>query len=111
MKYISTTFQEDIVIDQDAFNKASTDLQALSTRLNNFKSDVEDMLLELQKGFDTPAGRKFIESCRMNLGAPIADQMLVLQHISDTLNQVIVEYNKVFTSYDEMNNAIKAYKN
>ncbi len=109
MGLISALFSEDIILDEEAFKKASDDFAALSIRLHNLDEEIEDMLLTLQKGFDTPAGKKFVEACRNNLRQPMNDQKLVLEHISQTLAEVRVMYSKVFREYESLNAAIKAY--
>lgn len=109
MSLISDILKEDIVLDEEAFNRAAADLTALSRRLQNLDAEIEDMLQTLQKGFDTPAGRKFVEACRNNLRQPMNDQKVVLEHISQTLSEVSTMYAKVFNEYESLNAALKAY--
>ncbi len=101
---------EDIILDEEAFQAASDDFAALSGRLQRLDEEIEDMLVTLQSGFDTPAGRKFVEGCRKNLRQPMNDQKAVIEHISQTLAEVQRMYTKVFGEYEEMNAAIRAYQ-
>ncbi len=109
MGVVSTLFSDDIILDEEAFKKASTDLDALSERLNKLNGEIEDMLKLLEKGFNTPAGRKFIKACQNNLRQPMKDQKAVLEHISQTLKDVSSKYDAVFTEYTNLNSAINAY--
>lgn len=110
MGAFSALFNDDIVLDEEAFQKASDDFAALSTRLQNLDKEIEEMLTTLQKGFDTPAGRKFVDSCRKNLRQPMDDQRIVLEHISETLLEVRQMYAAVFSEYDAINTAIRSYR-
>ena len=97
----------DIVLDEEAFNKAASDFEELATQLQSLRDDVDKMLTDLQTGFDTPAGRKFIASCQNNLITPLEQQKLVIEHISSTLNEVKGAYTPVFTEYDSLNKQIQ----
>ena len=98
---------KDIVISQEAFDKASEDLEALSKRLEKLREDVEEMLSLLQKGFDTPAGRLLLESSSKHLLEPLKDQQKVLKHISTTLGDSKEQYASIFEKYDELTKAIQ----
>ena len=82
MGVMDVVFGEDIVLDEAAFDKAIEEFAALGNQLHRLREDIEDMLALLKGGFDTPAGRKFIDSCKKNLSAPLDAQELVLKHIS-----------------------------
>ncbi|MCR4645636.1 MAG: hypothetical protein K5695_09550 [Oscillospiraceae bacterium] len=100
----------DIVLDEAAFERAVNDLADLAVQLQNLRDDVEGLLNTLQSGFDTPAGRKFIGSCRNNLIQPLEQQKLVIEHISSTLNDVKGAYSPVFTEYESLNKQIQSYQ-
>ena len=53
----------DVVLDDAAFEKAIADFSDLAVQLQSLRDDIVDLLDVLKKGFDTPAGRKFIRSC------------------------------------------------
>jgi uncharacterized protein YukE len=97
----------DIIIDEEAFNTAVNDMRSLEQKLQALRNDTEDMINTLKTGWDTPAGRKFVASCEKNLYKPLDDQKLVLQHISDTLNDSRTAYQSVFSEYQDLQNTIK----
>ncbi len=98
-----------IVIDEEAFNKAVEEFEALSERLGKLDQSIETMLSDLQKGFNSDAGNKFVTACRESLRAPINDQKAVVSHIAETLTSARDKYSKVFEEYDSLNSAIKGY--
>lgn len=100
----------DIVLDDAAFDKAITDFADLAVQLQNLRGDIESLLEVLKSGFDTPAGRKFINSCENNLLQPLDRQKLVIDHISSTLTEVKGSYSTVFTEYGNLNAAIQSYQ-
>ena len=104
-------FEKDIVLDEEAFAAAIKDYDALKTRLEKLRGDIEKMLELLQTGFNTPAGRKFVSSCKTNLFTPLNDQARVLEHISTTLAECKSSYAVVFTKYKELNKAIEDVQN
>ncbi len=104
-------FNEDIVLDEEAFNKAAADFTALGGQLQKLRSDIEDMLNVLKTGFNTPAGVKFINSCEANLFAPLDDQKLVIDHISKTLEESKQAYESVFREYESLQAAINQVNN
>lgn len=107
--FYGEAFGKDILIDEEAFIKASNDLILLSGRLQTLRDDIEAMLDTLKKGFDTPAGAKFYNSCRTNLLKPLDDQKLVIDHISQVLKTSKSKYQSVFDSYRSLNNSISSY--
>ncbi len=100
----------DIVLDDAAFDKAIADFADLAVQLQSLREDIEGALAALQSGFDTPAGRQFINSCKSNLLEPLDRQKLVIDHISTTLSDVKGSYATVFTEYDSLNKAIQSYQ-
>ncbi len=102
-------FDKDITIDDEAFIKASHDLLKLSNDLTNLSNKIAQMLDTLKKGFDTPAGVKFYNSCKTNLLKPIDDQRLVLNHISEVLEISKTKYESVFDAYRNLNSSISNY--
>lgn len=99
-----------LVIDDEAFSKASEDFEALCARIDKLSSEINTMMSGLETGFNTTAGRKFVNSCKNNLIQPINDQKAVIHHISETLGQVKTKYEPVFTEYEALNTAIKNVK-
>lgn len=99
-------FNKDILLNDEAFDKAVEDFKALSVSLQELRGKVESMMKTLETGFNTPAGRKFIRSCQDNLFQPLDDQKLVLEHICESLESVKDTYAPVFTEYDELTKSI-----
>lgn len=104
-------FAQDIVLDEEAFNTAVTEFAELSGKLQKLRNDIEDMLNTLKDGFDTPAGRKFLNACESNLFMPLDDQKLVLDHISSTLASSRQAYQSVFREYESLQAAINQVNN
>ena len=96
-----------IVIDEEAFDKASNQLSELAQDIQNLRNEIENLLNELQHGFDTPAGHKFITSCKGNLLDPMDKQKIVVDHISENLKKARATYSSVFEGYRQLNNTIK----
>ena len=99
-------FNEDIILDEAAFDKAVKDFDGLTTRLGDLSDRIDDMLELIATGLDTPAGRKFISSCQENLKKPMKDMKVVLGHIATSLKEAKTSYAVVFTEYDELNKMI-----
>ncbi|SFC28789.1 hypothetical protein [Ruminococcus albus] len=91
-----------LVLDEEAFDKGVEEFAELSTKISKLRKDIEDMLTTIESGFDTPAGHKFIDSCKNNLLEPLDKQEAVVKHISDTLKQCRQEYSSVFSEYNEL---------
>ena len=102
--------KDDIVLDEEAFDKAINDFADLAIKLQSLRSDIDELLMILKQGFDTPAGRKFIGSCETCLLEPLERQKLVIEHVSATLKDVKGTYSPVFTEYKNLNNESKSYK-
>ncbi len=106
MSALDSLFAKDVLLDEDAFESASRHFIGLSRDLNSLESDITRLLDELYTGFDTPAGRKFINSCRGNLLQPMRDLSAVINHISDNLIQARSKYKSVFDEFKKLNSII-----
>ena len=111
MNVVDVIFRDDIVLDEEAFNTAMTEFADLSQKLQSLRNDIEEMLNTLKSGFDTPAGRKFLNACEANLFRPLDDQKLVLDHISSTLRDSRVKYESVFNEYESLQQMINNVPN
>ena len=60
------------------------------------------MLNDFKTGFDTPAGKKFYNSCASGLLTPINQQVIVIEHIADNLMQAKNIYAPVFDGYRDL---------
>lgn len=111
MSVLDTVFGEDIVLDEEAFDTAIADFSTLSGKLQNLRTEIEEMISTLRVGFDTPAGAKFINSCEKNLFQPLDAQKVVLEHISSTLRESKQAYESVFREYEELQATINKANN
>ena len=109
MSAMDTVFSQDIVLDEEAFDKAIEDFASLSEQLKQLRTEIEDALNGLKNGFNTPAGVKFINSCEKNLYEPLDAQKL--DHISSTLAESKQAYSSVFAEYEDLKNAINSANN
>lgn len=94
--------QPHIMIDDEAFERASKDLQELCDYIATLRKDILEMLEDIRKGLDTPAGRKFYQSCYSGLITPLYQQMVVIQHISDNMKMARNMYQPLFDEYNEI---------
>lgn len=106
MSSLDLLFSQDVLLDQDHFQKASAELTALSGEMDTLRQDIDGLLKELEMGFATPAGRKFILSCKENLLQPMKDQADVIQHVADNLTQAQGKYEAVFEEFEALNRSI-----
>lgn len=104
---VEVMFAKDILLDDEKFKKASEQFAALADDMSKLRQDIDNLLKELESGFDTPAGRKFIKSCKSGLLQPMDDQAAVIKHVSDNLVQARAKYESVFIEFEALNNAIK----
>lgn len=102
-------FDKDITIDEEAFMKASVDLETLSGDLTKLSTKIQNLLDTLSKGFETPCGAKFYNSCEANLLRPLADQKLVLDYVSQVLSTSKSKYQSVFDEFSNLNSSISSY--
>lgn len=102
-------FTQNILLDDEKFESAVNQFSALSEDMKKLRNDISKLLKELENGFDTPAGRKFVRSCRKGLLKPMDDQAAVIKHVSDNLNMARNRYESVFTEYRALNNMINQH--
>ncbi len=100
---------QDIVLDSQAFNTASEDMKELKERTEKLKKKLQTMYKELATAMDTPAGKEVEITAEKVLIKPIDDMLLVINHVSQTLTQIIGTsyYEGIFIKFDELNASIK----
>ena len=91
-----------ILIDEEALNTAANRFRELTAEVKALQKDIEDMLNDFKTGFDTPAGKKFYNSCANGLLTPINEQVIVIEHIADNLMQAKNIYAPVFDGYRDL---------
>jgi len=98
----------DILLDDTAFNTASSEMTALKARTQALKAMLVEMYNELTTALDTPAGKQIEFTAGNVLIQPIEDLMLVIQHVSDTLTEIIGTgyYKDVFIKYEQLNQSV-----
>lgn len=103
------TLSQDVILDDSAFSTASEDMKDLAVRTENLKSRLTQMYKDLTTALDTPAGRQLELTAQDVLIKPIEDLLLVIQHTSDTLKEIIGTgyYKNIFIRYEELNQSIK----
>ena len=97
----------DVILDEEAFDQASAEFTKLLEDMNALRSDIDTMLNDLETGFNTTAGRKFISSCKDNLITPMEQQAATLEFSATTLKKARQEYEPVFDGYKALNSEIE----
>lgn len=66
------------------------------------------MYKELTTALDTPAGKQVEITAGKVLIKPIEDLLLVIQHISDTLTEIIGtgHYKDIFIKFEQLNQSV-----
>mgnify|MGYP003319892664 CR=1 FL=1 len=108
MAGLDMIFSQDILLDSEKFSKASKQFSELSSDMKALKKDISTLIDELAQGFDTPAGHKFVNSCKNGLLQPMEDQAAIIQHVSENLRMAETSYESVFTEFKELNSLIKS---
>lgn len=103
------SLSHDILLDDSAFDIASSEMKTLKTRAEALKTKLEQMYSDLSTAMDTPAGKAVETTAKNVLIKPIDDLLLVIDHISSTLTEIIGtgHYKDVFVKFEELNNNIK----
>ena len=98
----------DIILDDNAFTTAESEMLALKKRVEELKKKLEKMYLDLSNALITPAGKAIELKAGKVLIKPIDDLSLVIQHVSDTLNEIIGTgyYKDVWVKFEELNQNI-----
>lgn len=101
-------FRKNILLDEDEFQEASRRFVALTEEMQSLQQTISSLLEELRKGFDTPAGRRFMNACERNLIYNLKDQADVIKHVSYNLRVARAEYASVFAEFEALNNTINS---
>lgn len=100
---------KDIVLNDTALKTASDDMNELKRRTKSLKQKLKTMYKNLTTALDTPAGKTLEVTAEDVLIEPIDKMLLVIDHISETLNEVKGKgyYKDVFDKFEELNQSIK----
>lgn len=98
----------DIVLSEEAFAQAAADMKELKVRTETLKAKLQQMYKDLTTAMDTPAGRAVETVSETVLIKPIDDMLLVIDHVSSTLTEIIGTryYKKVFVKFEELNSSL-----
>ena len=98
----------ELFINEEALQRASEEFKELRQKTNALYRDLAALDEELSEGFKTPAGTKFRNSYRFGLLEPVAEQLIVMDHISENLNNARNSYQSIFDEYREIVNDISS---
>lgn len=103
------SLSHDIVLDSEAFHTASADMKELKIRTENLREKLDTLYQELATALNTPAGKELDLTAEKVLLQPIDDMLLVIDHISATLEEIIGTgyYKDIFIKFEELNESIK----
>lgn len=98
----------DIYLEDNTFTTAETEMLALKVRVEALKKKLEKMYSDLSNALITPAGNAIELKADKVLIKPIEDLSLVIQHVSDTLNEIIGTgyYKDVWIKFEDLNQTI-----
>lgn len=99
----------DIRLEDTAFNTAADDMERLKVRTEKLKAKLEKMYADLTSALVTPAGEQLKTTAQSVLIEPITKLLLVIEHISATLDEIIGTgyYKDVFIKYEALNKGIQ----
>lgn len=106
MGLFGNSINRNVVLSEEAFEKASSELDKIAERLRNFHDDIESNLNSLQNGFDTPAGDKYQVACKCNVLEPIIQQINEVKDVAEALKTAKNRYQSVFNDYEKLNQMI-----
>ena len=100
--------EQDIILDDTGFDNASAEMKQLKTRTVELKNKLHTMYQEMTGALKTPAGEELKLTGEKVIVKPIDDLILVIDHISATLDQIISTgyYKDVFIKYEQLNQNI-----
>lgn len=100
----------DIVLNDTSFNTASADMKALKVRTEALKLKLQRMYGNLTTALDSPTGKAVEITAGKVLIEPIDKLLLVIEHISATLSEIIGTgyYKDVFIKFEQLNKNIKS---
>lgn len=100
-------FSKDIVLDQEAFDRAISSFKSISADIQSLQNDINAQLDLLAVGYNTAAGRKFVNTCRETILKIMKEQTDIVDHVSENLQSAKSEYEQVFAAYNAMNNKLQ----
>ena len=98
---------DDLLINDEALRNAVNGYEQLERDVRALERDIIEMISSLNVGFNTPAGQKYIASCKQNLLKPVQDQAQVVAHLADSLRSAESAYRPVFQEYQQLQDIFK----
>lgn len=102
--------EQDIILDDIGFDNASAEMKQLKTRTVELKNRLHTMYQEMTEALKTYAGDELNLTGEKVIIKPIDDLIIVIDHISATLDQIIATgyYKDVFIKYEQLNQNINS---
>lgn len=94
----------DLVIDQDALSKASSDMKKQCQELSELTNSIQNSFDQLKKEWDTDAGKEFFNRFENDLISNLKKYSTVFEHISENLSSSLIKYEEVFRDADTVAN-------
>lgn len=95
----------DLLLDKDAFSKASKELKAKGDELKTLRSNIVASFEQLRKDWDSDAGRQFFARFENELLKNLDDYSKVFEYMSTNLSTASQKYDEVFRVADTVANA------
>lgn len=89
-----------LLLDKDAFSKASRELQAKSEELKTLRSNIEASFEQLKKDWDSDAGKQFFDRFENELIKNLEEYKQVFEYMSANLQIASDKYEEVFRVAD-----------
>lgn len=99
---------KDLMLNDNKFSTAVSDMNALKKRTNQLKNDLSDLYDDLVSALDTETGEALEIEAKKTLLKPVENMALVIGHISDSLKLINGGgyYKDVFDGFDNLKNII-----
>ena len=99
---------KDLMLNDDKFSTAVSDIANLKKRTDQLKKDLGDMYDDLKSALDTESGQEVEIEAKKTLLKPVENMSLVIGHISDSLNLINGGgyYKDVFDGFDNLKNTL-----
>jgi WXG100 family type VII secretion target len=90
----------DLLLDKDAFSKASKELTTKCEELKTLRSNIVASFEQLRKDWDSDAGRQFFARFENDLLQNLDDYSKVFEYMSQNLSTASQQYEEVFRAAD-----------
>lgn len=90
----------DLVLNQDAFERAKSDFKNKCEELKTLRANLQASFETLKTDWDTEAGRLFFDQFENKLLKHLDEYSKVFEHLSDNLSTASEKYEEVFRIAD-----------